>query len=48
MKSLHEQAGLKSSCLGRQNSWVPIEKKNETEIQIKKGSASPSIVFNFL
>ena len=40
-----EKAGLKtlrSSYLGRQNSWVPIG-KYEAEIPIKKGSASPSI-----
>ena len=33
---------MTSSYLGRQYSWVPIE-KTETEISIKKGSASPSI-----
>ena len=33
---------MKSSYLGRQNSWVPIEKR-ETDISIKKGSALPSI-----
>ena len=40
-----EQAGskaMRSSYLGRQNSWVPIE-KCETEISLKKGSASPYI-----
>ena len=40
-----EQAGskaMRSSYLGRQNSWVPIE-KCETEISIKKGSTSPYI-----
>ena len=31
-----------SSSLGIQNSWVPIE-KYETEISIKKESASPSV-----
>ena len=31
-----------SSYLGRQNSWVPIE-KCDAEIPIKKGSASPSV-----
>ena len=39
-----EQAGLKvmrSSYLGRYNSWVSI-KRCEAEIPIKKGSASPS------
>ena len=33
---------MRSSYLGRQKSWVPIE-KCETEISVKKGSASPSI-----
>ena len=33
---------MRSSYLGRQNSWIPIE-KSETKISIKKGSASPSI-----
>ena len=45
VKFSDEQAGLKamrSSYLGRQNSWVPIE-KCEAEIPIKKGLASPSI-----
>ena len=45
VKFSDEQAGLKairSSYLGKQNSWVPI-KKCEAEIQIKKISASPSI-----
>ena len=41
-----EQAGLRamrSSCIGRQNSWVAIE-KCETEIPTKKGGvASPNI-----
>ena len=40
-----EQAGLKvmrSSYVGRQNSWVSIE-KCETEISVKKGSALPTI-----
>ena len=40
-----EQAGtraMRSSYLGRQNSWAAIE-KCETEIPIKKESASPSI-----
>ena len=40
-----EQAGskaMRSFYLGRQNSWVPIE-KFETENSVKKGSASPSI-----
>ena len=40
-----EQAGLKamgSSSIGRQNSWLLIE-KYEAEIPIKKGSASSSI-----
>ena len=35
---------MKSSYLGRQNSWVPIEKR-EADISIKKGSALPSIKF---
>ena len=46
VKFSEEQAGLKTmrySYLGRQNSRVPIE-KCETEISIKKGSASPSIL----
>ena len=45
IKLSDEQAGskaMRSSCLSRQNSWVSIE-KCETEISIKKGSASPSI-----
>ena len=45
VKFSDEQAGLKamrSFYLGRQNSWVPVE-KCEAEIPIKKGSASPSI-----
>ena len=33
---------MRSSYLGRHNSWVAFE-KCETEIPIKKGSASPSI-----
>ena len=33
---------MRSSYLGRQNSWIPIE-KSETKISIKKGLASPSI-----
>ena len=33
---------IRSSYLGRQNSWVAIE-KCETEIPIKKGLASPNI-----
>ena len=33
---------MRSCYLGRQNSWVTIE-KCEAEITIKKGSASPSI-----
>ena len=40
-----EQADLKatrSSHVGRQNSWVPIE-KCETEISVKNGSALPTI-----
>ena len=44
-KFSNEQAGLKAiklSYLGRQNSWVPIEKYN-AEIPVKKGSTSPSI-----
>ena len=48
IKFSDEQAGSKavrSSYLGRQNSWVPIE-KCETEISIKKGSASPSLKRN--
>ena len=45
VKFSDEQAGLKamrSSCLVRQNSWVPIE-EYETEIPINRGSTSPSI-----
>ena len=45
VKFFDEEAGtraMRSSYLGRQNSWVTIE-KCETEIPIKKGSASPSI-----
>ena len=45
VKFYDEQTGLKtmrSSYLGRQNSWVPIE-KCEAEIPIKKASESPSI-----
>ena len=45
IKFSDEQAGskaMRSSYLGRRNSWVPI-KKCETKISIKKGSASPSI-----
>ena len=45
IKFSDEQAGLKamrSSYLGRQNSWVLI-KKCEAVIPIKKGSVSPSI-----
>ena len=45
IKFSDEQAGskeLRSYFLGRQNFWVSIE-KCETEISIKKGSASPSI-----
>ena len=45
IKFSDEQAGskaMRSSYLGRQNSWVPIE-KCETEISLKKGSASPYI-----
>ena len=45
VKFSDEQAGLramKSSYLGRQNSWVAIE-KCETGIPIKKGLASPNI-----
>ena len=33
---------MRSSYLGRQNSWVPIE-KCESEISIKRASASPYI-----
>ena len=33
---------MRSSYLGIQNSWFPIE-KCKTKISIKKGSASPSI-----
>ena len=33
---------MRSSYLGRQNSWVPVE-RCETEILIMKGSTSPSI-----
>ena len=45
VKFSDEQTGIRamrSSYLGRQNSWVAIE-KCETEIESKKGSASPSI-----
>ena len=45
VKFSDEQTGLRamrSSYVGRQNSWVAIE-KCETEIPIKKGLASPSI-----
>ena len=45
VKFSDEQAGLKtmrSSYLGRQNSWVPTG-RCETEIPIKEGLASPSI-----
>ena len=45
IKFSDEQTGskaMRSSYLGKQNSWFPIE-KCETEISIKKGSASPSI-----
>ena len=45
VKFSDEQPGLRamrSSYLGRQNSWVAIE-KCETEITIKKGLASPNI-----
>ena len=45
IQSFDEQAGskgMRSSYLGRQNSWVSIE-KCETEISMKKGYASPSI-----
>ena len=45
VKFSDEQAGSKAvrpSYLGRQNSWVPIE-KCEAEISIRKGSVSPSI-----
>ena len=45
VKSSEEQAGLRamrSSYLGRQNSWVAI-KKCETKIPIKKELASPKI-----
>ena len=45
IKIFDEQAGstaMRSSYLGRQKSWVPIE-KCENEISIKKGSASLSI-----
>ena len=45
VKFSDEQVGLKamrSSYVGRQNSWVPIE-KCETEISVKKGSALPTI-----
>ena len=48
VKFSNEQAGLKamrSSYLGRQNSSVPIQKR-EAEIPIKKESASPSIKHN--
>ena len=43
IKFSDEQVGskaMRSSYLDRQNSWVPTE-KCETEISIKKGSASP-------
>ena len=33
---------MRSCYLGRQNFWVPVE-KFESEILIKKGSATPSI-----
>ena len=33
---------MRSSYLGWQSSWVPIE-KCETDISVKKGSALPSI-----
>ena len=33
---------MRSSYIDTRNSWVPIEKW-ETEISIKKGSASPSV-----
>ena len=45
IKFFDEQDGseaMRSSYLGGQKSWVPIE-KCETEISVKKGSASPSI-----
>ena len=45
VKFSDEKAGskaMRSSYLGRQNSWVPIE-KCETETSIKKESASPSL-----
>ena len=45
VKFFDEQAGLRAmtlSYLGRQNSWVAIE-KCETEIPVKKGLASPNI-----
>ena len=45
VKLSDEEAGvraMRSSYLGRQNSWVAIE-KCETEIPIKKGLASPNI-----
>ena len=45
VKFSDEQAGIRetrSSYLGRHNSWVAIE-KCETEIPLKKASASPSI-----
>ena len=44
IKIFDEQAdskAMRSSYLGRKNSWVPIG-KCETEISIKKGSGSPS------
>ena len=44
IKFSDEQAGskaMRSFYLGKQNSWVPIE-KCETEISIKKGPVSPS------
>ena len=37
---------MRSSYLGRQNSWVPIE-KCETEISIKDQHCHPSSVLNF-
>ena len=45
VKFSDEQAGLKamrSSYVGTQNSWVPIE-KCETEISVRKGSALSTI-----
>ena len=50
VKFSHEQAVLKamrSSYLGWQSSWVPIE-NCETEILVKKGSALPSIKYTHL